>query len=331
MAKRELDLSGLDDINLDGAEAKAVATGEPMKVPFSEVYEDPENPRTEFNEDELQEMTDSIIAQGILQPIVVWPKDERGYKIQFGAQRRRAAERASKKTGVFDVKIVVNADAKPAEIGYAQVHENNKRHNLSPMDMAKFIRKRLALGDSQSVVADTLGMPKARISNYLSLLELPALLKAAYDDGRCRSPQVLYALVSIHRRYPAEVDSWLQSDEEITRNSVARLEARLVAGQLEQPPASQTETSESESAINTGQTTRVTVQQAAVRKASAKPKPDADIASLERRMTATLGSRTTIQYSESTKSGTVRIRFTSLDVLDGLLQRFNVPDEDKAS
>ena len=100
-------------------------------MPLDRLIEDPNNPRTEFPEVEIDELADSIRQHGILQPLVVAPADATGcHRIHHGAKRSRAARRA----GLAEVPVVVR-DA-PTD-GYAQVAENQKRHGLTPMDLAR--------------------------------------------------------------------------------------------------------------------------------------------------------------------------------------------------
>ncbi|MEO6744325.1 MAG: ParB/RepB/Spo0J family partition protein, partial [Caldimonas sp.] len=91
--------------------------------------EDTRNPRTEFPDTELEELTEDIREHGVLQPIVVHAADENGrHLIHFGSKRLRAARRA----GMTHVPVVIrDLPADP----YSQVAENQKRHGLSPLDM----------------------------------------------------------------------------------------------------------------------------------------------------------------------------------------------------
>ena len=120
----------------------SVATGQPVAgrpsmVAVTSLYEGENNPRTEFPEAELDELADDIRQHGILQPIVVHPADAAGrYRIHFGVKRWRAAQRAE----LAEVPVVVrDAPADP----YTQVAENQKRHGLTPLDLARFIRDRV--------------------------------------------------------------------------------------------------------------------------------------------------------------------------------------------
>jgi len=195
----------------------AVAEGRPLFVALSALYEDPANPRTEFPDADLDELAEDIRQHGILQPIVVHPADEAGhFLIHFGAKRFRAAARA----GLAEVPVVVReAIADP----YAQVAENQKRHGLSPLDLARFIRSRVELGETNAVIAKRLGMDLTTVAHHLALLELPPVLDAALKSGRCSAPRTLYELSKVHNERPDAVHELLEREGPITREAVATL------------------------------------------------------------------------------------------------------------
>lgn len=230
-----LDFSALD---LSVLETNAINDGTPLRVPFSQVYEDPNNPRTEFKEEEIASLAADIERNGVLQPIVTWPRDEQGgYKIRYGAKRRRAAERASYNTGDTTVPIVVNAA--PNLDDYAQVAENFHRSDLSPMDFGRFVRRKLKQdGHSAAEVARRIGVDKSTITHHLALLDQPAPIAALYQSGRCTSAKNLYELGHLYAKYPAEVEAFLTADsEEVTRTGIRALASRLNGGRAAVRPS----------------------------------------------------------------------------------------------
>lgn len=206
--------------------------GQPLFVATSALDEDPRNPRTELPEDELAELAEDIRQRGILQPIVVQPADVAGrYRIHFGARRWRAAKLA----GLDQVPVVVRAaSAAP----YAQVAENQKRHGLTPPDLARFFRGRIAAGESNSEVARRLGMNLTTVAHHLALLELPPVLDDAMKSGRCTSPRTLHELGKLHDQIPEQVQSLLASGAEITRAAVSGLRATRHARSAKDPSGS---------------------------------------------------------------------------------------------
>jgi len=167
--------------------------GRPLLVALAQLFEGPDNPRTEFPESEIEELADDIRQHGILQAIVVHPADAAGrYQIHFGAKRLRAARRA----GLEEVPVVVrDAPADP----YAQVAENQKRHGLTPFDLARFIRAKVDAGESNATLAARLGMDPTTVGHLLALRELPPELDDALKAGRCTSPRTLYELSKLHQ------------------------------------------------------------------------------------------------------------------------------------
>ncbi len=211
-------------IPVSRAEAKAAppsAGGIPRLVPTSHIDEDPANPRTEFPDTKVDELADDIRQRGILEPLVVHAANEHGrYLLHFGAMRLRAAVRA----GLHEVPVVIR-DA-PAD-RYAQVAENLKRHNLSPLDLARFIRDQVNAGDSQTTIAKQLGMNLTTVAHHLSLLELPPVLDDAMKTGRCTSPRTLHELSKLHEQQPDQVKALIDGPGDITREAVATLRERV--------------------------------------------------------------------------------------------------------
>lgn len=205
--------------------ARTIATGQPLIVPTTSLFEDPNNPRTEFPEADLEELTEDIRQHGILQPIVVHPVDANGrYQIHFGAKRWRAAQVAT----LLEVPVVVRAA--PAD-PYAQVAENQKRHGLMPLDLARFIRGRVDAGDSNATVAKRLGMNLTTVAHHLALLKLPPELDEALKSGRITSPRTLHELSTLHTEKPEQVRALMTSGAEITRTSVSALRAAPKTGE----------------------------------------------------------------------------------------------------
>lgn len=197
---------------------RAVASA-PQLLALATLCEDPANPRTEFPEAELDELAEDIRQHGVLQPIVVHPADEQGrHRIHFGAKRWRAAQRA----GLTEVPVVVRDT--PTD-PYTQVAENQKRHGLTPLDMAHFIKGRVDAGASNAEIAKRLGMNLTTVAHHLALLVLPPELDEALKSGRCTSPRTLHELGKLHDNNPNQVQELLAGGSDITRTSVSALRA----------------------------------------------------------------------------------------------------------
>jgi ParB family transcriptional regulator, chromosome partitioning protein len=214
-------------LNLDQLglfEAKPMPTGEPLMVPIDRLDEDPHNPRTEFPPEALDDLARDIAQRGILQPIVACAPDDNGrYRIRFGSKRWRAARQA----GLTEVPVTVATRAHDA---YDQVAENLKRHSLTPLELARFIRRQVDAGDSQATIARQLVIDQTTVAHHLALLALPPVLDAAMKTGRCASPRTLYELSQLHADQPERVAALVAGPEPVTRGAVAALrDAAMVA------------------------------------------------------------------------------------------------------
>jgi ParB family chromosome partitioning protein len=326
---RSLDFSGLD---LGALEEETVARekGEPLRVPINEVYEDDDNPRTEFDEDEINELAADMRVRNVLQPIVTWPRDERGYKIRYGAKRRRAAERA----GLPDVPIAVYAPASHLD-DYAQVSENRKRSDLSPMDLARFIRRKMKQdGHSAAEVARRLEIDKGTVTHHLALLEQPEPILALYRNRRCTSAKNLWELGNLYRDHPAEVEAFLRSDEEeVTRTSIRQLAARLngqreaAAAGAAAAPGGPEGVGRSNGAPPVDRPQESGGSDARAEAAGAKQPADPNVQALVSRMQDHFGTKVNLQHNPKTGKGTVTFAFFSLEQLQGLLERWRFPQE----
>jgi ParB family transcriptional regulator, chromosome partitioning protein len=197
--------------------ARGTSARSASMLPTATLYEDANNPRTEVPDADLYELAEDIRKHGILQPIVVHRIDREGrYRIHFGAKRWRAAQRI----GLLEVPVVVRGGPTNP---YAQVAENQKRHGLTPLDLARFIRGRIDAGDSNTTVAKALGLDLTTVAHHLALLDLPPVVDAAMKAGRCSSPRTLYELGKLHAAQPERVAELVAGTEPITRDAVAEI------------------------------------------------------------------------------------------------------------
>jgi ParB family chromosome partitioning protein len=189
----------------------------PLLVPVDRVEEDPGNPRTEFPDEDVAELAQDIAVRGILQPIVVRRATEAGrYRILFGAKRLRAAKRA----GLVAVPVVIGSETHDI---YVQVAENQKRHGLTPLDLARFMRSRAEAGDPNAEIAKRMGIDLTSVAHHLALLTLPPELGEALCSGRCTSPPTLYELAKLQKTKPERVKEIVAGEGKITRRAVSSL------------------------------------------------------------------------------------------------------------
>ena len=224
--KTRLDLSGLERPTI------ASFSGAAPRAPLDRFQEDPENPRTEFGDDDFEALVEDIKQRGVLQPLVVQAIDGGMFQVRFGARRLRAAKRLE----LQDVPYVITEDDRQLD-GYAQVSENEQRKNLEPLELARFVAKRLADGEQKSAVAKKLGLGNSAISFLLSLIDSPPFISELYASGKCRVARTLYQLRKLHALNAAVVESRCASVSEITRSFVDGLTVEIDPPPERKPPA----------------------------------------------------------------------------------------------
>jgi len=137
-------------------------------------------PRTNFDPDELAELVHSILEFGVLQPIVVRPHDDEGvYELIMGERRLRAAKEA----GLDTIPAVIKKTSDDAMIRDALL-ENLHRSQLNPLEEASAYQQLLDdFGINQEQLADRIGRSRPQITNTLRLLRLPTIVQAKVAAG----------------------------------------------------------------------------------------------------------------------------------------------------
>src|SRR5262245_50640657 len=151
-------------------------------IPVAKIGRDPDQPRQEFNEEELARLAESLRIRGQLQPIRVrWDEGRGVYVIIAGERRWRAARMA----GLATVSaVVVEGEIPPAELLALQLVENCLRDDLRPVEQARAYRALIDRhGWSIRQLADELALDHTAVSRALSLLELPEPVQAHVEQG----------------------------------------------------------------------------------------------------------------------------------------------------
>lgn len=151
---------------------------EATEIEIESIHRNDDQPRTHFDEEELEQLTQSIMAVGILQPILVRP-DGDGYEIIAGERRYQAAKRAGLKTVPVRIKEVDETTS----LEYALI-ENIQRSDLNGIEEARAYRDLIdRVGSTQDELSKKLGKSRSAIANALRLLDLPADVQSMVIDG----------------------------------------------------------------------------------------------------------------------------------------------------
>ena len=170
---------GLEALLGSTSREQAQATGALRELPVGSVQPNPFQPRTQMNEAELVELTASIEASGLLQPVVVRPRNGK-YELIAGERRWRAVQRL----GWPKIPAVVKEVDDPTLLTLALI-ENLQRDNLSAMDEAAgYQRLSEEFQLPQAEIARMVGRDRSTIANLLRLLKLPEEVKLLVHQSK---------------------------------------------------------------------------------------------------------------------------------------------------
>lgn len=193
------------------------------EIDINLVVEDNQQPRKEFNQETLQELTETIKLRGVKSPISVRPNPHKPghYIINHGARRYRASINA----GLKKIPVFIDNDYSEAD----QIIENLQRDNLTPREIADFIGRQLAAGMKKQEIAREIGKTNGYVTMHAALLELPDPILQVFQAGRCTDITAIYSMTKIFRKYPLELADWLKHNTQdvITRADVQTLKEFL--------------------------------------------------------------------------------------------------------
>ena len=162
------------------AQAVRPASGEAIvQVPLDKIDSNPYQTRVEFDKEMLAELRDSILANGVVQPIVVRPGVDGRYVLVLGERRCRASKMAGKETIPAIVRRV--SDQQAAEM---TVIENLQRQDLNCMEQASaFAKLSRDFNMTQQEIGERVGLSRESVSNYMRLLKLPGTVMKYLFEG----------------------------------------------------------------------------------------------------------------------------------------------------
>ncbi len=255
--------------------------GEQRLIPIEQLRGGKLNPRKEFREEDLAELTESIRAKGLVQPIIARPDPAAGsgtaYEIVAGERRWRAASRA----GLHSVPVIVR-DLSDRDVLEFAIIENVQRTDLNAIEEAGGYRDLIErFNYSQEAVAEIIGKSRSHVANTLRLLKLPDSVRDLVQTGK---------LTAGHARAL------------IGRDDAEALANRIIEGDMN--------VRATEAMVQTG--THFGEPGSTPRKTREK---DPDTKAFEKDLTDVLGLKVEIKRG-SGESGTLTIRYGNFDQLD---------------
>ena len=255
------------------------------RLAVADIAANPHQPRRQFKPEAMDELIASVRAHGVLQPILVRPVAGKGAAVRFeiiaGERRWRAAQAA----GLHEIPAVVRDldDRTAFEIALI---ENIQRSDLNAIEEARGYRRLIDdFGHTQAVLAGIVGKSRSHVTNLLRLLELPEIVQAMVEDGRLAMGHARALAGSPN----AEALARRAVDEGLSVRAVEQ----LAAGRTKPEP-----------------------RHALAPAGSANNDPNID--ALEVQIAENLGMPVALAVAQGGESGSITIRFASLDQLDWL-------------
>ncbi len=253
----------------------------PHSVPIEFLHPGRYQPRRRFDDDDLQELADSMREMGVLQPLVVRrDADAPGYyEIVTGERRWRAAQRAQ----LNELPVMVR-DFSDREALEAAMIENVQRENLTALEEAEgYQRLAEEFSHTQDALARAVGKSRSHVANTVRLLGLPDAVKAMLDDGRLSAG---HGRALLGAPDPAALAADIAA-KGLNVRQTERLVRRAVKGPRQRPAPTGAD--------------------------------DPNTRALERSLSDRLGLAVTIKHRDP--GGSVEIRYKTLEQLDDVIRR----------
>lgn len=279
---------GLDALLSKPVLSEAMDSGDVLRqIPLDLLQRGEYQPRIDMRQDTLEDLANSIEAQGIVQPIVARRINSKGrtqrYEIIAGERRWRAAQMA----GLSDIPAIIRDVSDKSAIAMAII-ENIQRENLNPLEEARALERLIREFDlTHEEAAKAVGRSRASVSNLLRLQDLSAKVKPLLEARQLEMGHAR-ALLSV-----TDASQQFDAARQVVRKGLSVRETeRLVKRMLEGKPRS--------SAKKTASVNR-------------------DIRRLEIEVSEKLGAKVRLDHGQS-GAGKIVISYNSLDELDGILQ-----------
>ena len=252
------------------------------QLPIETIQKGQYQPRLNIDPDALQELAESIKAQGLVQPVIVRRLESGVYELIAGERRWRAAQMA----GLHDIPAIIRKIPDQAAAAMSLI-ENIQREDLNALEEAIAMNRLISeFGLTHQQTADSVGRSRAAVTNLLRLLELEEETKELLDDkkidmGHARALLALKGQLQLDTAYKV-------SERQMSVRDTERL-VKNILNKLNNPD-----------------------------KRQVKTKP-IEVSKLEQSLSDTFGAKVSIQYNAKGK-GKLIIAYNNLDELDGILE-----------
>lgn len=270
------------DVGTEPSRTTSTPSRPDMIVPIERVFPNPDQPRRSFTEDQLKELSASIKAKGIIQPLIVRARSsgKGDYEIVAGERRWRAAQMAQ----LHEIPVLIR-EFTDTEVLEVAIIENIQRADLNPVEEAMGYRQLMdKFGHTQEKLAEELGKSRSYLANLMRLLQLPNDVQDLLVEGK---------LSAGHARAL------------ITSDDPSALAKQVVAGGLS-VRATEALTKKKPDTDNAKKTNS----------GGGASEKDADTKALEDDLSAAIGMPVTISHKPGGEAGQISIKYVSLDQLD---------------
>ncbi|NIZ11814.1 ParB/RepB/Spo0J family partition protein [Phaeobacter sp. HF9A] len=272
------------DVNAEpvSTEASRLPRNAEILIPIEKVQANPDQPRRQFLQEDLDDLTASIKEKGVLQPLIVRPRDGGQYEIVAGERRWRAAQAAQ----LHEVPVLIReySDVEMLEVA---IIENIQRSDLNALEEAQSYKQLMdKFGHTQEKMAEALGKSRSHIANLVRLLHLPKDVQELVLDRK---------LSAGHARALITSDNASELAKKIVKGGLSvRATEALVKKDAAGPSTS------------------------APRKQKTQAEKDADTKALESDLSAMIRMKVSIDHKPGGESGVLTISYETLDQLDDI-------------
>ena len=257
------------------------------EIPLEQIQVNPYQPRTHFDKEALQELSESITVQGIIQPITVRKLSEGEYQLISGERRFQA----SKLAGLEKVPAYVRTANDQQMLEMALI-ENIQRENLNALEIAHSYQRLLAECDlKQEQLGERVGKNRTTVNNYLRLLKLPPDIQAGIRDQKISMGHAR-ALVNIE-----DIDKQLAIYKRTVEEELSVRKVEALVKELNAEPE----------------------EKAAAKASIHDPVKKYELGKLQQKLSSHFGSKVSLKANDRDK-GEIKIPFTSTEDLNRILE-----------